>query len=78
MPLCLTCRHTRVLVVLALFGSTYVAFYMMGESINHGFSESAAAAAYQPTSFNDIFSACSNILFTFGGHAMLMEASQAP
>ncbi len=63
----------RLFVIIALLGSTYVSWYMMGASIAHGFENAAAAAAKQPTSISDIFQAVSSILFTFGGHAMLME-----
>ncbi|GAX79909.1 hypothetical protein CEUSTIGMA_g7349.t1 [Chlamydomonas eustigma] len=66
-------RHMRVFVFIALFGSSYVAYYMIAESIQHGFPNAAATAAAQPTEFLDIFQAVSNILFTFGGHAMLIE-----
>ena len=48
-------RHMRVFVFIALFGSTYVAFYMVAESIKHGFANAGEAASRQPTSIADIF-----------------------
>jgi hypothetical protein len=45
--------------------------YMIITSLVHGLDSSAA---YQPPgSLEDVFAAVSNILFTFGGHCMLLE-----
>ena len=52
---CFLFRHMRVFVFIALFGSTYVAFYMVADSIQHGFANADEAAVRQPTSIADIF-----------------------
>ena len=39
--------HLRIFAILALFGSTFVAFYMVAESGIHGFADANYAATYQ-------------------------------
>ena len=64
-------RNVRALTLLALIGTTYTSWYMIGSSWAHGLKP--YAATLQPTSIENIFAATSNILFTFGGHCMLLE-----
>jgi hypothetical protein len=55
----------RLFALLALVGTTYTSWYMMGESWAHGLVP--AAASRPPLSLEDVFAGLSNILFTFGG-----------
>ena len=40
-------RHLRIFAILALFGSTFVALYMIAESSINGFADANYAASYQ-------------------------------
>ena len=60
---------------LALAGTTYTAWYMIGASLASGSlaSPAAAVAARQPPpGLPAFFQGFSNCVFTFGGHCMLM------
>lgn len=63
-------RHMRIFVFLALAGTTYTSWYMMAVSWSHGLNP--AAASRPPLGLEPVFAGLSNILFTFGGHCMLL------
>lgn len=63
-------RNMRIFVFLALIGTTYTSWYMMAVSWSHGLE--AAAASRPPLGLEAVFAGLSNILFTFGGHCMLL------
>lgn len=63
-------RNMRLFSLLALIGTTYTSWYMMAESWKHGLN--AAAATQPPLGLDAFFQGFSNIVFTFGGHCMIM------
>jgi auxin influx carrier (AUX1 LAX family) len=64
-------QNMRIFAFLALAGTTYTSWYMMAESWRKGLTLSAAALP--PPSRDAFFQGFSNIVFTFGGHCMLLE-----
>ncbi|KAI8476179.1 MAG: transmembrane amino acid transporter protein-domain-containing protein [Monoraphidium minutum] len=64
-------RNMRAFTFLALAGTTYTAWFLIVSSLAHGLD--ASAAALPPPGAEAFFQGFSNIVFTFGGHCMLME-----
>lgn len=71
-------RNMRPFSFLALVGTTYTAWYMMGMSWANWHPRTVARAARAPPpGVEAFFQAFSNIVFTFGGHCMLMWVGRA-
>lgn len=65
-------RNMRIFAIYALIGTTFTAWYMTGTSIANGVDNSVwTAAPYD--GLDGFFDGLTNILFTFGGHFMLLE-----
>ncbi|GAB4818758.1 hypothetical protein N2152v2_005804 [Parachlorella kessleri] len=69
-------RNARVFSFLALIATTYTAWYMVAMGIKGYNDEGLSSQAWReqkPMGLDGFFAGASNIIFTFGGHAMLLE-----
>ncbi|EFN55688.1 hypothetical protein CHLNCDRAFT_133952 [Chlorella variabilis] len=69
-------RNFRIFSFIALVATTFTAWYMVAMGIigyNDEGLQSVAWTDQTPPSLDGFFAGASNIIFTFGGHAMLLE-----